>query len=488
MHAPHDEQQGEPHPHPGEDFPRAELAYMVGRAQEARARRRWLQVWAIAFGLGALSLGLPTARYFESLDWLWRFAGSGPAPHGILGAPLLGLTWWTGWSLEAVAFMVSASFLAASFVALYALLGTWQASLGRNLLVAGIAVASPVVWFGATLPLDYTAALFGATLLARSLFRTEQEHPYGYLWRASTWMTIAFFLAAENLWLLCPTLWAVIDRPREREQGWLRGFGLLSVFAVVLGVHAAMQPDPFGALRQALFRDGVAWSKVLPALGVGLVGLGVSLWGLWELFAGRREPEESPPPVWVLVWVAVGLGPLVTGGWSVGPTAAFLVPMAAVGWTVRGHRYASEQQAQRVTGLALAVQVLLSAALWVPLRSSDDGTDWLTDASHALQPSDGVLSDDRAHAYWSAFRFDIPAVWLVNGEVRHSRDLDRSPGPQRWALDATHGDPDRFHEWAQRLWTSQQGPPPGGFLWLRPTDRSPPPSEAADHAHEPRQP
>lgn len=470
MHAPHDEQHGEPPPHPGEDFPRAELAYMVGRAQEAQARRRWLQVWAIAFGLGVFCLAAPTRRYFTALDWLWGFAGTGPTPHGLLGAPLLGLQWWSGWSLEQCAFLVSASFLVASFVALDVLLRDLGIPPERTLWVTVLAIFSPIVWLGGTLPMDYTAALFGATMLARSLFRTQQTHPYGYLWRTSVWLTVAFFLAAENLWLLCPAVWAVMDQPRERDQGWLRGIGLLSVFAVVLGAYGSLQAEPLQALRRALFGSGVRLTELGSLIPFVLLGFGVLLLGFVELFAGRREPEESPPPTWVFVWIAVALGPLLASGPAIGPKAAFLVPMAAVGFAVRGQRSASEGTALRNTLLAVCLQAVLTVGFWVHGREDYEQPDWSYHAARTLEANDGVISDSRAHAYLSAFRFELPTLWMQAGTVRHARFLERDPGPARWALDATQTPPEPFYEQAERWWQQYASPPPDGVVWLQPIE------------------
>ncbi len=494
MQEPHEDHTEEAHSHPGEDFPRVELAQMVGRAQAAEARRHGMQAWALALGLGILCLGVPSPRYFTSLDWLWGVAGSGPAPHGLLAAPILGLDWLTGWSLEPCAYLISACFLVASFFAQASLLKTFGFAPPRILLVTVTAMLAPMVWLGATLPLDYTAALFGATMLARSLFRTQQDHPYGYLWRASSWLTIAFFLSAQNLWLLCPTLWAVIDRPRDRAQGWLRGIGLLSVFGVVLGVHASMQAEPLASLRRALFGAGLRLEHSLEALTFSLAGLGVLLWGLIGLFAGKREPEESPPPIWALVWVAVALGPLLAGGQEVGPTAAWLVPMAAVGLAVRGQRFEAESQAVRQATYALGLQVILTAVLWPLWRENSEQERWTKHAALTLEATDGVISEQRAHAYLAAFRFELPAVWLSGGEVRHSRNLNVESRPTRWALDATETEAELFFRSVQAVWNPAGGAPPGGVVWLRPLERLgstealPGPEQGAGPQESPEQP
>ena len=463
--APHADHEHGSHDHGGghgEDFPRVELAAMVGEAQASEDRRRWAQWVVMGLGLGALCLGLPTARYFESMDWLWRLTGSGPAPHGLLGAPVLGLSVLAGWSLETSAYFMSAAFLVASFFALQRLLGTLQIGHGLAITSATLAVFTPVVALGATLPIGYTAGLLGATCLAHSLFRTKQAHPFGYLWRASIWLAVSFFLSAENIWLICPALWAVVERPGQREQGWLRAFGLLSTFAVVLAVHLNMQGDPAGTLREALFLGGIAAPFEFQSIVFWVLGLGVLWWGVLRLFVGRHEPEESPAPTWTLVWAAVSIAPLLAGGPSYGPTAGFLVPIAAVGLAASWNRMESVRTSRLWSLAAITTQALLCLILVGIWRSDGEQRAWLRRASQTLEPTDGLISDSRDHAYLGAFRLGVPTLWLEGERVIHARSHGEDSQPTRWALDHRQGDLEDFERRARKQLDQEQVQ----WLWL----------------------
>ncbi|HRV83070.1 MAG TPA: hypothetical protein P5218_16685, partial [Planctomycetota bacterium] len=180
----HDSAEHGPH---SEDFPRLELARLVGEAQrQARVRQR-VQMALMGLGLFLMALGLPNERYFRSMDRLWQLAGSGPPPQGVLTLPIYALH-GMGLSLEAAVFLVNALLYGASLWALQRMLRVVGFAWNLAWVSSLVALTCPVAWLGATLPTDYAAGVLGAALLATELFQTKQNKAFGYLWRVSIWL------------------------------------------------------------------------------------------------------------------------------------------------------------------------------------------------------------------------------------------------------------------------------------------------------------
>ena len=416
---------------------------MVGEAQAQGAWRFTAGTWILAIGISVLALGMPCARYFASMDLVWRMSGSGPTPQGLLTLPVFALHHLFGLHLEASAFLISALLLGLSYPAMVRLLRVVGIETPLAMAASGIALASPMAWLGGTLPMEYSAGLLGSTLLATELFRTGQERPFGYLWRASSMLLIAFLMSQENLWLVAPSLWAVRRQAATTEQGRLSALGLLSVFAFCLWITLADREERGQALMDLAFGDGLGSSTWTGHALFWCLGLGALWYAFFSLIFTRRAREESPPPGWTWIWLIVGLTAMLAGGVQDGPRGAFLIPIGAVALADALLRQVDRAHRGKAYLALFLAHILLNVVFGIVLRASDGERVWLEMASEQLQPGDVFLTDSSPRAYMSAFRLEAPTCLVDSaGEVLHTRDPDPTPA-KRLVLDGWERPPSR---------------------------------------------
>ena len=390
--------------HGGEDYPRLELNRLVSESQaNSRMRRVW-QTLLLSIGLILIALGLPTERFFGGLEVIWQMDGSGPAPQGLMALPILASQSLFGIGLEASAFLWSAILYGASLFLLMRLMHRigfdHEVGLAATLVVA----ISPLAWLGGTLPIEFSAGLFGSTLLCTSLFQTQQSRKQGYMWRATSYLLLAFMLQPENIWLAPAAIWAVDSRGKGQAQARTNAFSLAVVTGLCLWVSVTVGGGQWPDLWSAILGNLSGSPSILAGIGFWLAALGCAWLGLFYLLLGRREAEEQPAPNWVLAWIAVGVAPIVVGGLEHGPRGAFLLPMAGIGvadWLTR--RVHVEHRAHWSSAM-VAVQILLTAACAWGLQQTNPDRAWSQAAQAHFTPDDLFLSDSVPRAYLARFR------------------------------------------------------------------------------------
>ncbi|MEZ6018845.1 MAG: hypothetical protein R3F17_01745 [Planctomycetota bacterium] len=430
------------HPEPGghgEVFPRLEVAQAVAASQRGEERR---EQWAGGlWGLGAalLVLGLPSAYYVRPMGELLALDGLGRTPIGLYSLAVQFVRFAGGLGLEDAAFAVSAIFYGGSWMAMLALLA--QLGLPRRLalIVTAVVLSSPLAWMGASLPLDFTAGLFGATWLATQLLRPSPGKGYQFLWRVGSGVLLAFLLCPRNLWLVLPACWAVAREGRRRGQPVLAPLALLLVIAVCVAITLAPQPEPWAFLGSLLVPTTLGSESWAEHLLYWVVALAALLPALLSLVASRREPEEAPPPTWMLAWLALAPLALVGGGIETGPRGAFLLPLAALGLGDLLHRRLPQPRWLLIGAALVTGHALLAMATTMSLERRDPHAPWLSTAHRALEAEDGIVTTSLPHA-WLASQRDSKAVRLVDAAGNPLWITQQAEATQRrWVRDAAGG-------------------------------------------------
>ncbi len=454
---PHSE---EAHTHdPGaEDFPRLELNRLVGESQvQTRMRRRW-QAFLLSLGLLLVALGLPTERYFGGLEGVWNMAGSGSTPQSVMALPILGTHALFGLGVEPASFLWSALLLGYSLFLLLRLMHRIGFDHEIGLTASLLAVISPLAWLGGTLPIDFSAGLLGSTLLCTSLFQTEQRSKQGYLWRAASYLLLAFLLLPENIWLAPAAIWAVNAQAKDPNQGRGNAFSLTVVGVACLWISVTSGGGHWSDLWHSIMGPIPGSSSLGGALVFWISGLGFAWLGLFHLLFGRREAEEQPAPTWVLAWIVVGVAPLVAGGLNEGPRGAFLLPIAAVGLADWLTRRAHVEHRSRWSAALLACQLLLTAGCVCMLEHQDPEQHWSEAAQEHFQEDDLFVSPSPARAYLARFRQGVSTCQIdAQGRAVHRSNF-AEPAAGGLVLDGWEG---AVSHPALAPWVEEQLPPRG---------------------------
>ncbi len=162
-------------------------------------------------------------------------------------------------------------------------------------------------------------------------------------------------------------------------------------------------------------------------------------------WTGARE--ESPPPVWLTLWLAVGLtASLVTALQGNGPAAPMLAPVVAALAASALSRFARPDNTTRVAGVAALLTVALAAM--APWLRSPAGAQGLAHAAPILfQPDDTVFASDgaldSAAAYLVRRRFGVTVEVLTTTPkgAGQGRIIGLAPNAAGlpWTLDAEAG-------------------------------------------------
>ena len=449
-------------------FPREQLTELLGRAERVRARRRRVQIWLFGAGLATLALGLPTERLWGDMELVRLTAGNGQRSYGLLFPLAVALKSMLGMSAEQACFLLSALCYGLCLPALVSLLRTVGFEHGLAALASGTALVGSAAWLGATQPGGFGAGILGATLLLRSLFQTRERFANGYQWRAALYLTLAFFLSPESLLLFPSVAWAVA---RHRGRGRLQGPPAAAMLALAGGVPLVVllsagqgETSSWGHLLDSLLAGRHPGLGYLPGWILYLVGgLGVGLFGIYSLLFGRRLPEETPAPKWMVPWCLVILAPVVAGSPAEGPVGAYLIPAAAVGladWLTRRGR--GDRALLAGTWLC-ACQLVLTAVVVTGWSLGDPLRAWRASAQMHLEPNDVVLVRDPRRGYlleqrWGMTTFPVEAdgeraleaglPLQVRREVAGGkRRLVFAADPRGGAATAAEGDPSVQTPW-----------------------------------------
>ena len=432
-----------PDPIENQSYPREELVELVNRAQRAARLRGHLQVWALGLGLALLALGLSSERLWGSMELPRMVAGSGGGlSYGLVFPLATGLRSF-GLDPEQACFLVSALAYGLCLPALVSLLGMIGFQRGVSLWAALATLLSGLAWLGSTQPGDLAPGVLGATLLMLNLFRVGERIPGEYLWRVSLAFILAFFMRPENLLLFPAAAWALIQHRSPHRLGGATG---AVVFSMLIAVCLWILLDPGGEessvqhlLDNLLAGRGGGLDQAPHWLLVGVGGLGVGWLGIHGLLFGRRLPQESPPPSWVVPWCLVALAPVVAGRTDFGPAGGFLLPAAAVGLADWLSRREQSPVGLGMGSVLLLPQALILLGLASAFEQEDPLGEWRPAMRDELQPSDRILSADPQKRYLAAVRWNLELVpWPVAQDAKAKKSrvvfLDRGSsqeGPWR---------------------------------------------------------
>lgn len=231
------------------------------------------------------------------------------------------------------------------------------------------AFASAYAWRGSTSPIDYGLGLFGASLLLLVLCRTEQSMPRGYHWRAILAAGLAYMLHPEAVLLIPAVAVAVAWHPEYRGE---RAANLLAVLAV-MGMSIAIGlagGDEMTRVRHLASRalagaDDYTPRTLLAWIPEIALGLGLVLFGVYQLILAARAADTLRAPLWMVPWCLAALAPIIAGSPAGAPIAPFLVPAGALGladWLNRRARGGRSPRLEAV-GVVAAQAAILAVAL-----------------------------------------------------------------------------------------------------------------------------
>jgi hypothetical protein len=396
----------------GELFPRQEIAAAVSAAQGSRDRRESLITWVLAAGMGILALGLPDERLVGSMP-LVRAATDGGGSFTGMPTLVRMVSWVTGAHMEAAAFLLAALSWMLLLPALRSMLLTVGFPRSECLLLAIVGVISPTAFAGGTLPIEHAPGMLGATLLMGTLFRTKQRMPYGYQWRVTLVLFAAVLLRLENLLLAPAAALALADQGRARGLPWAFPPAILTLVLAV-GVTALVGENGWVPLGRELLAGTDPSLKHLFVMAMrSAIGLGALSVGLWVLLLGRRSPEETPPPRWVVPWCVLAFVPILGGDLNGGPVIGFLVPMGVLGLADLRVRTNKPHLLKRIGALCVGVQLALCASMRLDTMARDGlESNWRNVASRVLQPGDALWTKDWGHRYLIQYRWVDSGVSL----------------------------------------------------------------------------
>ena len=412
-----------PDPTENQSYPREELVALVNRAQRIARLRGHFQIWAIGLGLALLALGLSSERQWGSMELPRMVAGEGGGLSYGLVFPIAAGLRSLGLGPEQACFLVSAMALGLCLPTLISLLVVIGFQRGVALWAALTTLLSGLAWLGATQPGDLAPGVLGATILMLNLFKVRERIPGEYLWRVSLSFILAFLMRPENLLLFPAAAWALAQHRSPHRLGGATGafvFSMLSAVCLwILLDPGADESSVQHLLDSVLAGRGGGLSQAHHWVVGGLGGLGVGCLGLYGLLLGKRLPQESPPPSWVVLWCLVALAPVVAGKMEFGPAGGFLLPAAAVGladWLSR--------REQSPVGLGLGSVLLLPQALvLVGLASTfaqaDPLSEWRPAMRAELETTDRVLSADPQRRYLAKVRWNLELIpWPVAPDAK----------------------------------------------------------------------
>lgn len=235
------------------------------------------------------------------------------------------------------------------------------------------AFACPYAWGGATSPVDFAFGLLGSAVLLWTLFDHEQSMKRGYHWRAILYAGLAYMLHLEMALVIPAVAVAVARHPEYRREGSVNFLAVLAVLlmSVAIGLSGKAQMERVQHLQVRALAGADDFS--LTALGGWLVelpiGLGVVLFGIYQLLFAARSVDAKRAPVWMVPWCLAALAPVVAGHPDAAPIAPYLVPAGALGIADWLNRRAGGSAREQLWGLGLALLQVIATAAAITLVS-----------------------------------------------------------------------------------------------------------------------
>ncbi|MEM9799552.1 MAG: hypothetical protein AAGA20_04435, partial [Planctomycetota bacterium] len=233
------------------------------------------------------------------------------------------------------------------------------------------AFAVPYAWIGGTSPIDYAPGMFGASLLLWSLLRQEQGSSRGYQWRAILAFGLAYMLHLETVLLIPAVALAVSRHPEYRREAQVNFYAVVVVLvmSITIGLTGASEAERIGHLAERSLAGADSFGP--RALGQWIValpiGLGVILFGLYQMLFAARAIEAKRAPVWIVPWSLAFLAPVVAGSPEFEPISPYLIPAGALGLADWLNRRGTAAKEARFGALLVGAQVAATVAivLWV---------------------------------------------------------------------------------------------------------------------------
>lgn len=231
------------------------------------------------------------------------------------------------------------------------------------------AFAAPYAWVGGTSPIDYAPGMFGASLMLWVLFHQEQTMRRGYQWRAILSFGAAYMLHMEIALLVPAVAWAVSRHPEYRAQAQVNYYSVVVVLvmSIAIGLAGASESERIGHLAERAlagaddfsFSALRGWIIALPA------GLGVILFGLYQMLFAARQIQAKRAPVWIVPWCLAALAPVVAGSPGLEPIAPYLVPAGALGLADWLNRSGTAAREAKFGALLVGVQIIATGLVIV---------------------------------------------------------------------------------------------------------------------------
>jgi len=340
-------------------------------ARDMEMRERLTEI-AYATAAAALALALPAAApYTSGGEAAARLDGAERVTQGLLFPVATGFqaVFEMQDGAEVVRLLAGLAFGGAVLATLVCLRGLGfrrSASLPATL----VAFASAYAWRGSTSPIDYGLGLLGASLLMFVLCRTEQSMPRGYHWRAILAAGLAYLLHPEAVLLVPAVAVAVAWHPEYRSERAANMMAVLAVMGMSIAIGLA-GGDEMTRLRHLAERALAGADDYTPRTLLAWVpelalGLGVVLFGVYQLIFAARSADALRAPLWIVPWCVAALAPVVAGAPENAPIAPYLVPAGALGladWLNRRGAGGRTPRAEAAGLVALQAAVLAAALL-----------------------------------------------------------------------------------------------------------------------------
>ena len=348
---------------------RRRLLFRLRRSLRLLEQRERIQDLGYGMLAAALALSLPAAPPFESGgEVARRLGGAEEVTQGLLLPVARGVAELVdGAAPEAIVRLVGGLAFGAALTLTLAFLRRLGFRRTSAVPAAFAAFAVPYAFLGATSPIDYAPGMLGAALVLWSLFHQEQTTRRGYHWRAILSAGLAYMLHPALCLVVPAVALAVARHPDYRAQGPTNFFAVLAVLSMSIAIGLGGQGEAARVAHLAEralagardFGPGtlLAWTVQLP------LGLGVILFGLYQMLFAARSVEAKRAPTWIVPWCLAALAPVLAGSPDHAPIAPFLVPAGALGIADWLNRRGEATLEARWGAILLVLQLAATAAI-----------------------------------------------------------------------------------------------------------------------------
>lgn len=350
---------------------RRRLLFRLRRSLRLIEQRERIQDIGYGMLASALALSLPATPAFTSGgEVARRMDGAEEVTQGLLLPIARGMAELVeGASPETIVRLIAGLAYGAALTLTLAFLRGLGFRRTSSVPAAFAAFAVPYAFLGATSPIDYGLGMFGASLVLWTLFQQEQTTKRGYHWRAILSAGLAYMLH-PGLCLVVPAVaLAVARHPDYRAQGSMNFFAVVAVLSMSIAIGLGGQGEAARVAHlaeRALAgaetlgpRTLIAWALELP------LGMGVLLFGLYQMLFAARSIEAKKAPMWIVPWCLAALAPVLAGSPAQAPIAPFLVPAGALGIADWLNRRGDARLEARWGATLLGIQVIATAIISV---------------------------------------------------------------------------------------------------------------------------